>query len=108
MHECESEIVCKSTNEKIPYFNAPIYLENKSDIGKVDEIVKDYKGMMDGTMWIYYMFCMGCGFSGIQANDRPLYGSVTKELCIRQSVSAVREYTRELWAVSITLKSSQI
>ena len=31
-------MVIKSTNEKIPYFNAPIYLENKSDVGKVDEI----------------------------------------------------------------------
>jgi H/ACA ribonucleoprotein complex subunit 1 len=26
------------TNEKIPYFNAPIYLENKTQIGKVEEI----------------------------------------------------------------------
>jgi len=30
--------VCKCTNEKIPYFNAPVYLENKSQIGKVDDI----------------------------------------------------------------------
>ena len=30
--------MCKCTNEKIPYFNAPIYLENKSQIGKVDDI----------------------------------------------------------------------
>lgn len=29
MHACEGEIVCESINEKIPYFNAPIYLENK-------------------------------------------------------------------------------
>lgn len=28
----------KLTNEKIPYFNAPIYLQNKTQIGKVDEI----------------------------------------------------------------------
>lgn len=28
----------KLTNEKIPYFNAGIYLENKTQIGKVDEI----------------------------------------------------------------------
>ncbi|KAF9979183.1 H/ACA snoRNP pseudouridylase subunit [Actinomortierella ambigua] len=39
MHPCEGEMVCKSTNAKIPYFNAPIYLENKSQIGKVDEIL---------------------------------------------------------------------
>lgn len=39
MHACEGEMVCKSLNEKIPYFNAPIYLENKVQIGKVDEIL---------------------------------------------------------------------
>ncbi|KAA8497552.1 H/ACA ribonucleoprotein complex subunit 1 [Porphyridium purpureum] len=38
-HECESEMVCRSLNEKIPYFNAPIYLENKTQIGKVEEIL---------------------------------------------------------------------
>ncbi|CAO3592823.1 unnamed protein product [Absidia cylindrospora] len=32
-------MVCKSINPKVPYFNAPIYLENKSQIGKVDEIL---------------------------------------------------------------------
>jgi Gar1/Naf1 RNA binding region len=30
--------VTKLTNEKIPYFNAPIYLQNMTKIGKVDEI----------------------------------------------------------------------
>ncbi|KAI8081363.1 Gar1/Naf1 RNA binding region-domain-containing protein [Halteromyces radiatus] len=38
-HACEGEMVCKSINPKVPYFNAPIYLENKSQIGKVDEIL---------------------------------------------------------------------
>jgi H/ACA ribonucleoprotein complex subunit 1 len=38
-HACEGEMVCKSINPKIPYFNAPIFLENKSQIGKVDEIL---------------------------------------------------------------------
>jgi H/ACA ribonucleoprotein complex subunit 1 len=37
-HTCEGELICKSTNEKIPYFNAPIFLENKEQIGKVDDI----------------------------------------------------------------------
>lgn len=36
---CEGELVLRSTNPKIPYFNAPIYLENKNLIGKVDEIL---------------------------------------------------------------------
>lgn len=39
MHACEGDLVCKSVNEKIPYFNAPIYLENKTQIGRLDEIL---------------------------------------------------------------------
>ena len=38
MHPCENDLVCRGTNEKIPYFNAPLYLENKAQIGKVDDI----------------------------------------------------------------------
>lgn len=29
VHAAEGEMVCESTNIKIPFFNAPIYLENK-------------------------------------------------------------------------------
>ncbi|GAN03618.1 hypothetical protein MAM1_0044c03073 [Mucor ambiguus] len=39
VHACEGGMVCKSINAKIPYFNAPIFLENKSQTGKVDEIL---------------------------------------------------------------------
>ncbi|OCT44040.1 H/ACA ribonucleoprotein complex subunit 1 [Cladophialophora carrionii] len=39
MHATEGEMVCESINPKVPYFNAPIYLENKTTIGKVDEIL---------------------------------------------------------------------
>ncbi|CAG8571615.1 2837_t:CDS:2, partial [Scutellospora calospora] len=39
LHASEGDMVCLSTNKKIPYFNAPIYLENKQSIGKVDEIL---------------------------------------------------------------------
>ena len=38
MHPSEDDLVCKCTNEKVPYFNAPVYLENKQQIGKIDEI----------------------------------------------------------------------
>ena len=38
LHACEGDLVCSSTHEKIPYFNAPIFLENKEQIGKVDDI----------------------------------------------------------------------
>lgn len=39
IHSCEGEMVVESTNPKIPHFNAPIYLENKTAIGKVDEVL---------------------------------------------------------------------
>ena len=33
LHATEGEMVCESINTKIPYFNAPIYLENK--VGRI-------------------------------------------------------------------------
>ncbi|KAK0610505.1 Gar1/Naf1 RNA binding region-domain-containing protein [Bombardia bombarda] len=41
LHSCEGEMVCKSIafGGKVPHFNAPIYLENKTAIGKVDEVL---------------------------------------------------------------------
>ena len=40
IHAVEDEMLCLSTmKEKVPYFNAPIYLHNKTTIGKVDEIL---------------------------------------------------------------------
>ena len=38
LHATEGEMVCESTNTKIPYFNAPIYLENKVIIGQTVNI----------------------------------------------------------------------
>jgi len=39
VHACEGEMVCESINPKIPHFNAPMYLENKTAIGKIDEVL---------------------------------------------------------------------
>jgi H/ACA ribonucleoprotein complex subunit 1 len=40
MHDCEADLVCRWTlDDKVPYFNAGIYLQNKRRIGKVDEIL---------------------------------------------------------------------
>ncbi|KAF8906017.1 H/ACA ribonucleoprotein complex, subunit Gar1/Naf1, partial [Gymnopilus junonius] len=40
VHAVEDEMFCSSLlPDKVPYFNAPIYLQNKSQIGKVDEIL---------------------------------------------------------------------
>jgi H/ACA ribonucleoprotein complex subunit 1 len=45
-HTCEDMIVIKSSNkDTVPFFNAPIFLENKQQVGKVDEIfgpIRDY------------------------------------------------------------------
>ncbi|XP_011214043.2 probable H/ACA ribonucleoprotein complex subunit 1 [Bactrocera dorsalis] len=44
-YSCEDDLVCKVEIEDVPYFNAPIYLENKEQIGKIDEIfgtIRDY------------------------------------------------------------------
>ena len=40
IHAVEDEMLCSSLMpDMVPYFNAPIYLQNKSVIGKVDEIL---------------------------------------------------------------------
>ncbi|OTA99487.1 hypothetical protein M426DRAFT_325084 [Hypoxylon sp. CI-4A] len=39
MHACEGEMVCSSINPKVPHFNAQIFLENKTAVGKVDEVL---------------------------------------------------------------------
>ena len=38
LHGVEGEMVCRLTNAMVPYFNAGIYLENKSKVGKVEEV----------------------------------------------------------------------
>ncbi|AWP11748.1 putative H/ACA ribonucleoprotein complex subunit 1 [Scophthalmus maximus] len=51
MHPCEDDIVCRCTTEenKVPYFNAPVYLENKEQIGKVDEIFGQLRDFVAGA-----------------------------------------------------------
>eukprot|EP00968_Pinguiococcus_pyrenoidosus_P000996 scaffold48_cov311-Pinguiococcus_pyrenoidosus.AAC.191 len=39
VHSVEGEMFFRLTNKDIPYFNAPVYLENISKIGKLDEIM---------------------------------------------------------------------
>eukprot|EP00762_Andalucia_godoyi_P005038 ANDGO_01393.mRNA.1 H/ACA ribonucleoprotein complex subunit 1 len=38
LHACEGELVCRSTINMVPYFNAFIFAENKAQIGKVAEV----------------------------------------------------------------------
>lgn len=41
----QDDLVAKVDIEQVPFFNAPIYTENKQQIGKIDEIfgnIRDY------------------------------------------------------------------
>lgn len=41
----QDDLIVKVEIEQVPYFNAPIYTENKQQIGKIDEIfgnIRDY------------------------------------------------------------------
>ena len=42
-HACEGEAVIKLTNEKIPYFNAPMYLQN------ITQVVEDASTLNGGS-----------------------------------------------------------
>lgn len=45
LYPAQDDLVVKVEIEDVPYFNAPIYLENKEQIGKIDEIfgnIRDY------------------------------------------------------------------
>lgn len=59
MHPCEDDIVCKCVTEenKVPYFNAPVYLENKEQIGKVDEI---FGQLRDFVSFIAFFLTLTC------------------------------------------------
>ena len=53
LHPCEDDIVCKCTTDEnqVPYFNAPVYLENKEQVGKVYEIfgqLRDFVSFLIG------------------------------------------------------------
>ena len=44
-HTCQDDLVVKVSQTDVPYFNAPIYLKNKQQIGEIDEIfgtLRDY------------------------------------------------------------------
>lgn len=53
LHACEGDAVTKLTNEKIPYFNAPIFLQNKTQIGKVDEIFGPINESVSFPVFLY-------------------------------------------------------
>ncbi|KAK0459469.1 Gar1/Naf1 RNA binding region-domain-containing protein [Desarmillaria tabescens] len=70
VHAVEDEMLCSSLlPDKVPYFNAPIYLQNKSVIGKVDEILGPINE-------VYFSIKMGEGMvaSSFQKGDKVYIG----------------------------------
>ena len=63
LHPCESDLVLKCTNENVPYFNAPIYLENKQQIGKVDEIFGPVTDFISFSVAAYDFVWYSFGFT---------------------------------------------
>ena len=35
----DNQLLCKATIDRVPWFSKAVYLENKAEIGKVDEIL---------------------------------------------------------------------
>ena len=35
----ENQLLCKATIDRVPWFSKAVYLENKAEIGKVDEVL---------------------------------------------------------------------
>ena len=60
MHGCEGDAVTKLTNEKIPFFNAPIYLQNMTQIGKVDEIFGPINEAVGFSLFFFYPVFVTC------------------------------------------------
>jgi H/ACA ribonucleoprotein complex subunit 1 len=47
VHDVENEMFCESINTKIPYFNAPIYLENKVPTSPFLEVMLQTRAIAD-------------------------------------------------------------
>ena len=74
VHPCQDDMVVKGTNDKIPYFNAPIFLQNKEQIGKVDEIFGHL------TEYVSFYKCVLCFHFALSkmCSDWTYFGLLTK------------------------------
>ena len=69
VHACEGQLVCKQLDAaQVPKFNSPVYLANKTKVGKVDEIFGPVND-------IYFTVVLDEGFQATSFN-------VGDELCL--------------------------
>ena len=97
LHAVEDEMLCSSLMpDKVPYFNAPIYLQNKSVIGKVDEILGPINE-------VYFSVKMGEGMvaSSFKKGDK-VYIAGDKLLPIERFLPKPKVVGASLSRVSIT------
>jgi len=40
----------------------------------------------DKQFWLYYFLCAGVACNGIQADGRPIFGQLSKQLCVKQAI----------------------
>lgn len=54
LHEVEQQLLVKGVlQQQVPYFNGRVFLENKAEIGKVDEILGPINEMVGSHMSIF-------------------------------------------------------
>ncbi|KAH7512864.1 hypothetical protein FEM48_Zijuj12G0135500 [Ziziphus jujuba var. spinosa] len=110
LHACEGDAVTKAlTDKKVPFFNAPIYLQNKTQIGKVDEIfgpINEFHfsiKMMEGIVATSYS--AGDKFFIDPAKLLPLERFLTQPNHMKSLFSALTSRTLEvcLWVAGDSL-----
>ena len=98
LHACEGDLVCKASIDKVPYFNAFIFKENKEQIGKIDEILGTINDMhftvklLDGLLATHFQ----AGDKVYIAPDKllPLSRFLPQPKSITTSGAGVRKRTR--------------
>ncbi|KAG4423410.1 hypothetical protein IFR04_003514 [Cadophora malorum] len=94
LHACEGEIVCESINTKIPYFNAPIYLQNKvHDLVWVKEERKCGTGIH-----------LGVGSRNTRRQPQPLNPKLTSS---KTQIGKVEEVLGPINSVYFTIKTNE-
>lgn len=73
----EDDLVLKVDIEDVPFFNAPIYMENKQQIGKIDEIF--------GNIRDYYV--------SIKLSDNVKASSFQKDMKVLRYLNYIKKYS---------------
>jgi hypothetical protein len=59
------------------------------DTGSWKPALFEFTPGFDDQFWLYYIFCGGISVHGFQKGGRPLFGTMRKQLCIKEAVQCV-------------------